>query len=110
MVQHWEAKTHLKYRNNSYVFSPQHYSNTYLTQDSGVCMDAITTFIASAKYLNPMDNDTTWYDVIKEIIEADYYDFQHVVFYYDLVNITDKTHGYKYCSNSNLPDGKSKET
>ena len=86
----WEAKTHLKYRINGYVFSPQHYDKTHSTQDSGVCMDAITMFIPSEKYLNSMDDDTTWYGVVKEIIEVDYYDFQHVVFYCDWVNIADK--------------------
>jgi len=65
-------------------------------------MDAITIFIASAKDLNPMDDDTTWYGIIKDIIEVDYYDFQYVVFYCDWVNIADKPHGCKICPDSNL--------
>lgn len=98
----WEAKTYLKYRVNGYVFSPQHYDDTLSTQDNGVCMDAITTFVASARDINPIDDDTTWYGIIKEIIEVDYYDFQHMVFYYDWVNIGDKTNGSKICPDPNL--------
>lgn len=98
----WEAKTHLKYRINGYVFSPKHYDNTLSSQNSGVCMNAITTFVASAKDLNPTDDDTTWYGIIKEIIEVDYYISQHVVFYCDWINIADKTNGCKICIDSNL--------
>lgn len=98
----WEARTHLKYRINGYVFSPQHYDNKLSTQNSGVCMNAITTFVASAKDLNPTDDDTTWYGVIKEIIEVDYYETQHVVFYCDWFNVADKSSGCKICTDSNL--------
>lgn len=98
----WEVKTFLKYRVNGYTFSPQHYDDSISTQDSGVCMDAITTFVASSKDLNPMDDDTTWYGVIREIMEVDYYDFQHVVFYCDWVNVADKTNGCKVCPDTNL--------
>ena len=98
----WEAKTHLKYRINGYVFSPQRYDDTLSTQDSGVCMDAITTFVASVKDLNPTNDDTTWYGIIKEIFEVDYYEFSHVVFYYEWVNIADKMHGCKIWPDSNL--------
>lgn len=98
----WEAKSYLKYRVNGYIFSPQHYDDTLLTQDSGVCMDAITTFVASAKDINPTDDDTTWYGIIKDIIEVDYYDSQHVVFYCDWINIADKTNGCKICTDSHL--------
>ena len=65
-------------------------------------MNAITTFVASAKDLNPMDDDTTWYGVIKEIIEVDYYESQHVVFYCDWINVADKSNSCKICSDSNL--------
>jgi len=75
----WKSKSYLKYRVNGYIFSPQRYDDSHSIQDSGVCMDAITTFVASAKDINPTDDDTTWYGIIKEIIEVDYYDFQHVV-------------------------------
>lgn len=98
----WESKSYLKYRVNGYIFSPQHYDDSHSIQDSGVCMDAITTFVASAKDINPTDDDTTWYGIIKEIIEVDYYDFQHVVFYCDWVNIADKTNGCKICTDSHL--------
>lgn len=98
----WKAITYLKYKVNGYTFSPQHYNDTISTQDSGVCMDAITTFVACSKDLNPTDDDTTWYGVNKEIMEVDYYNYQHVVFYYDWVNVGDKTNGCKVCSNANV--------
>ena len=96
------VKTYKTYRINGYVFSPKYHDDTVVTQDSGVCMKALTTFRAKKcdKRLN--DAWTMWYGVIKQIIELNYHEFKEVVFYCDWVRVEDKTNGCKHCLNSNL--------
>ena len=40
------VKTYKKYRVNGFVFSTKYHDDTVVTQDSGVCMKALTTFRA----------------------------------------------------------------
>lgn len=97
-----QAKTYRKYRINGFVFSTRSHDETVATQDSGVCMEAITSFTASRKDKIPVDASTKWYGVIEQILEQDYTDFQQVVFYCNWVRVEDKTNGCKLCPDSNL--------
>ena len=98
----FKAKTFRKYHVNGYLFSTKSHDETVLTQDSGVCMSAITTFTSSRKDKNPIDASAMWYGVIKQILEVDYTNFKEVVFYCDWVRVEDKTNGCKLCPDSNL--------
>lgn len=98
----YDAKSYNKYYINGFLFSPKWHDDTVKTQDSGVCMKAITTFRSSRKDKNPIDVETMWYGVIREILEVDYTDFQMVVFYCDWVKVEDTTNGCKICPDSNL--------
>lgn len=98
----FKAKTYKKYRVNGFVFSTRSHDETVGTQDSGVCMNAITAFTSSRKDKNPINASTNWYGVIEEIIELDYTTFHHVVFYCNWVRVEDKTNGCKLCPDSNL--------
>ncbi|KAF6152527.1 hypothetical protein GIB67_035097 [Kingdonia uniflora] len=46
------------------------------TQNNGVTMKVITTFISRKSDLNAGENETMYYGVVKEILELDYFDFQ----------------------------------
>lgn len=73
-----------------------------VTQDSGVCMRAITKFRASGKHKNYKEAETVYYGVIQQIIELDYIDFKQTVFYCDWVKVEDKINGCKIDPFSNL--------
>ncbi|OVA19201.1 hypothetical protein BVC80_525g6 [Macleaya cordata] len=88
-----QAKAYKKYRVNGFIFSPKSHDDTVATQDSGVCMEATTTFRASRKDKNPINQVTKWYGVIKQILEVNYTDFMEIVFYYDWVKVEDKNNG-----------------
>ena len=47
-----------------------------VTQNSGVYMRAITKFRASGKDKNYKEAETTYYEVIQQILELDYTDFK----------------------------------
>ncbi|KAL6584302.1 hypothetical protein OROMI_003591 [Orobanche minor] len=96
------CKSFRKYRINGYVFSTKSHDETVLTQDCGVCMNAITTFTSSRKDKNPIDASAMWYGVIKQILEVNYNNFKEVVFYCDWVRVEDKANGCKLCPDSNL--------
>ncbi|KAF6150730.1 hypothetical protein GIB67_020813 [Kingdonia uniflora] len=46
------------------------------TQNSGVTMKAITTFISRKSDPNGVEDETTYYGMVKEILELNYFDFQ----------------------------------
>ncbi|KAL6495076.1 hypothetical protein OROGR_030758 [Orobanche gracilis] len=96
------CKSFRKYRINGYVFSTKSHDETVLTQDCGVCMNAITTFTSSRKDKNPIDASAMWYGVIKQILEVNYNNFKEVVFYCNWVRVEDKANGCKLCPDSNL--------
>ena len=85
----------MKYQVNGFLFSPKSYKERKQTQDSGVCMRAITQFRASGKDKNFKEAETTYYGVIQQIIELDYIDFKQTVFYCDWVKVEDKINGCK---------------
>lgn len=99
----FEVRTYKKYRINGFVFSPQYHDQNVVTQDSGVCMKAITTFVSSAKDPNGKDAWTMWYGVIRHIMQLEYaHDMHVVVFYCDWVKVEDKTNGCKLNHDSSL--------
>ena len=91
----FDARSYMKYQVNGFLFSPKSYEERKLTQDSGVCMRAITQFRASGKDKNFKEAETTYYGVIQQIIELDYIDFKQTVFYCDWVKVEDKINGCK---------------
>ena len=56
------------------------YEDHMVTQDSGVCMRAITIFRVSGKDKKDKEAETTYYRVIQQILELDYTDFNQTVF------------------------------
>ncbi|RZC80071.1 hypothetical protein C5167_042647 [Papaver somniferum] len=63
------------------------------TQNSGVTMDAFTSFRESAKDTNLVGDDTSYFGIVKNILELDYEEFTEVVFLCDWVLVEDKTTG-----------------
>ena len=98
----FKARSYVKYQVNGFRFSPKSYEERLLTQDSGVCMRAITKFRASGKDKNYKEAETKYYGVIQQIIELDYIDFKQTVFYCDWVKVEDKVNGCKIDPISNL--------
>ena len=87
----FKAKCYNKYRVNGFVFSPSDYETNKLTQNSEVSMNAITKYRASAKDKNYKEDETTYYGVVKQIIELDYIDFHQPVFYCDWFKVEGMT-------------------
>ncbi|KAF6159565.1 hypothetical protein GIB67_032336 [Kingdonia uniflora] len=84
------AISYKAYRANGFVFHTKESESRMITQNSRIIMKAITTFISRKSDPNGVENETTYYGVVKEILELDYFDFQQTVFYYDWVRIEDK--------------------
>ncbi|KAF6151288.1 hypothetical protein GIB67_020610 [Kingdonia uniflora] len=74
-------------------YMPDGSERSTTTQNSGVTMKAITTFISHKSDPNGVEDETTYYGVVKEILELDYFDFQQTLFNYDWVWIEDKVNG-----------------
>lgn len=90
------AKEYNKYRVNGFTFVPKSHELNRVTQDSGVCMEATTTYVASRKDKNPVEDVTKWYGVVNQILELDYTDFKEVVFYCDWVKVEKRSRGCKF--------------
>ncbi|KAF6133890.1 hypothetical protein GIB67_040654 [Kingdonia uniflora] len=78
------------YRANVFVFHTKGSESSTTAQNSGVTMKAITTFISRKSDPNGVEDETTYYGTVKEILELNYFDFQQTVFYCDWVRIEDK--------------------
>ncbi|KAF9600856.1 hypothetical protein IFM89_013452 [Coptis chinensis] len=65
-------------------------------------MRAVTSFRASAKDRNLVDDEVSYYGVVKRILELDYVVFKQIVFYCDWVHIEDKTNGCIVDPDTNL--------
>lgn len=90
------AFTTVSYRSyyvNGFLFSTADAEKHLATQNSGVTMDACTSFRASSRDSNLVDDDTTYYGVLQMILELDYGVFTEVVFYCDWVRVEDKVNG-----------------
>lgn len=66
------------YSVNGYLFYTAEEEQYMTTQNSEVTMDAFTSFRASAKDTNLMGDDTSYFGIVKKIL--DYEDFTEVVF------------------------------
>ncbi|XP_026405610.1 uncharacterized protein LOC113300619 [Papaver somniferum] len=78
---------------NGYLFYTADAEKHLTTQNSRVTMNACTIFRESSGDTNLVDDDTTYYDVLKKILELDYGVFTEVVFYCDWARFEDKVHG-----------------
>lgn len=86
---------------NGFVFSSLSQESSRVTQDSGVCMNAVTTYRRKKGDKSPVDQMTKWYGIIKQILEVDYTNREIVefVFHCDWVKVES---GCKICPDSNL--------
>ncbi|KAF9620418.1 hypothetical protein IFM89_012595 [Coptis chinensis] len=73
-----------RYTANGYVFYTSDSESTTTTHNSGVSMKAVTSFRASAKDRNLVDDEVTYYEVVKRILELDYVEFKQTVSYCEL--------------------------
>ena len=89
----FKARCYNKYRVNGFVFSPSDYETNKSTQNSGVSCSAITLYRSSVKDKRYKEDVTTYYGVLKQIIELDYIDFRQTVFYCDWFKVEDRTNG-----------------
>ncbi|XP_026430305.1 uncharacterized protein LOC113326842 [Papaver somniferum] len=87
---------------NGYLFYTADTEIFLTTQNSGVTMEACTSFRASSRDTNLVDDDTTYYDVLQRILELDYGVFSEIVFYCDWVRVEDKIHGSYVDANTKL--------
>ncbi|KAF9606991.1 hypothetical protein IFM89_030410 [Coptis chinensis] len=81
------------YQANGYVFSTAEWDTNKTTQNSRIKKNAMTNFRASAKDKKIMYDDTTYYGLIRQILELDYFDFTITVFCCDWVRVEDKVNG-----------------
>ncbi|KAF9601077.1 hypothetical protein IFM89_016050 [Coptis chinensis] len=65
-------------------------------------MKVVTSFRASAKDMNLIDDEVTYYGVVKRILELDYVEFKQTMFYYDWVRIDDKINSCTVDPDTNL--------
>ncbi|KAL5722555.1 hypothetical protein ACHQM5_006064 [Ranunculus cassubicifolius] len=96
------AKSYKSYAVNGYVFSTYGVEVDTTTQNSGVSIKALTNFRASVKDNNLVEDEATYYGIVKKILELDYFEFKKVVFYCDWVRIEDKRNGCVIDPNTDL--------
>ncbi|KAF9602926.1 hypothetical protein IFM89_032808 [Coptis chinensis] len=65
-------------------------------------MRVVTSFRANVKDRNFVDDEVTYYGVVKRILELDYVKFKQIVFYCDWVRNEDKTNGCIVDPDTNL--------
>ena len=85
----FEAISYNAYAINGYVFCMVDVEMNKTTQNSGVSMNVVTSFRASARDKNLEFEEVTYYGIAKQILELNYYDFKVVVFNCDWVRIED---------------------
>ncbi|XP_026437210.1 uncharacterized protein LOC113335347 [Papaver somniferum] len=95
------AKEYSSYRVNGFVFSPFSQESSRATRDSGVCIEAVTTYRRKKGDKSHVSQMTKWYGIIKQILEVDYTNRKIVefVFYCDWVKVESVC---KMCPDSNL--------
>ncbi|KAF9606866.1 hypothetical protein IFM89_029465 [Coptis chinensis] len=98
----FSAKSYNSFSINGYVFSTYDSEVNMTTRNSRVSMKAFTNFRASAKDKNLVEDETTYYGIVKQILELDYHDFKEIVFFCDWVRIEDKRNGCYVDPDTNL--------
>ena len=87
-ISHSPSMNVIKYSSNlvnGIHFNTKECDNIRTTQNSGVCIIAKTMQFSSSKDKNPIENDMTFYGVIREICELDYVIFRLPIFLCDWV-------------------------
>ena len=69
------------YFRNGYSFCTRGRDSRIKTQNSGVTLTTTTSSFANSKDRNPVDGDVTYYGVIEEIIELDFWSQVSVVLF-----------------------------
>ncbi|CAH9128299.1 unnamed protein product [Cuscuta epithymum] len=98
----FDALAYKAYAVNGYIFYTADAELNSSTQNSGVSMNAVTSFRSSAKDKNLVEEEVTYYGIVKQILELNYYDFRQSVFYCDWVRIEDKVNGCVVDPETNL--------
>lgn len=98
----FKATSYSTYSVNGYVFSTIDSEKNSTTQNSGVSMKALTRFRSSARDRNIVEQEATYYGIIRQILELDYFEFKVTLFYCDWVHIEDKTNGCYVDPETNL--------
>lgn len=75
------AKKYSGYFVNGYRFYTMKRERNLVTQNSGVCLSALTDSFASRKDNNPISGDVMYYGCIEEIIEISYHGYIDVVLF-----------------------------
>ncbi|XP_026384704.1 uncharacterized protein LOC113280271 [Papaver somniferum] len=88
------AVSHNAYAVNGYIFYTADAEKGMSTQNSGVSMNATTTFIASSRDQNTVYEEVPYFGIVKQILELDYTTFKQTVFYCDWVRVQDKVNGW----------------
>ncbi|XP_010681270.2 uncharacterized protein LOC104896251 [Beta vulgaris subsp. vulgaris] len=76
-----KARRYMGYFVNGYRFCTKGRDSRIKTQNSGVTLIATTSSFASSRDQNPVDEDVTYYGVIEEIIELDFWSQFSVVLF-----------------------------
>lgn len=98
----FDALSYNAYSVNGYVFVTSSSESNSTTQNSGVAVKATGSFRSRASDKNLKEDEVTYYGILKQILELDYYDFKQTVFYCDWVRIEDKVNGCVVDPLSNL--------
>lgn len=82
-----QATEYVKYRVNGWVFSSRSHEENRITQDSGVSVEAYTTYRKNRSDKSLETRLSKWYGVINQILDLDYTDFHETIFYCDWVKV-----------------------
>ena len=95
------AMEYNKYYVNGFLFVTKDYEENKMTQNSGVMTEGMTTFRASAKDRNTVDENQPYYGVLRRIIQLEYRSgYKPVLFKCDWVKVTH--HGVSFDVDANL--------
>lgn len=76
-----KARRHSGYYTNGYRFHTKERDSRITTQNSGVTLTALTSKFACSSDQNPVDEDVTYYGIIEDIIELDFWSQFSVVLF-----------------------------
>ncbi|KAF5194909.1 hypothetical protein FRX31_015504, partial [Thalictrum thalictroides] len=95
------ATRYKKYCINGFLFVTKDYEQNKRYQNSRVSTNCITTFRSIAKDISPVDEPTTYYGVLKDIIQLEYRGgYKQILFKSDWVKVTGN--GVRWDEEANL--------